>query len=86
MKNNIHLIIGENASGKTRYLQKLNREKLANGVRTVTNLKGNNKYYSIDDSKVKSLESIEIPRYRQLKSHNNSRDYDGYVKALFDLI
>lgn len=84
MKNNIYLIIGENTSGKTRYLQKLNKENSDNGIYTVTNL--SKQYYDIDDSKIRSLENIEIQRFEQLKHHSTSVDYDGYVKSLFDLI
>lgn len=86
MKNNISLIIGDNATGKTRYLKNRIEYYIENEIPIVTNIQDYEKFVQLDKHKVESLENLQMNRYNNLIKHNNSRDYDGYVKGLYDLV
>jgi hypothetical protein len=86
MKNNITLVIGDNASGKTRYLNSLKESYRKSGLKVVTNLdKYDNINAACDMQKYKLFREEGTEYFNSLFDSPILFGDDKYVKSIIDL-
>lgn len=84
MKNNIYLIIGDNATGKTRFLK--NIVKCNNKKEVVTNMSRYKKNIDVDSDKIRSVEQLNNSLYRRIDGRKDLNDYEITIRNIFELI
>ena len=85
-EQNIIYIIGDNASGKTRYLKNIIADAKKNNYKVVTNIPGDAANYAVNKERLTLLKSLNNRLVEKIVIEKNiETSRDAYIEKLFRL-